>query len=69
MKVNIVDIDHKGNGIARINNKIVFIPKCVTGDVVDIDIVKSHNKYDEGRVTIIINCVFDTLNTKHINSS
>ena len=50
MEVKIIDIDHKGNGIARINNKVIFIPKSITGDIVDIDIVKSHKKYDEGRV-------------------
>ena len=54
MEVKIIDIDHKGNGITRIDNKIVFVPKCITGDVVDIDIVKSHKKYDEGRVNKII---------------
>ena len=54
MEVKIIDLDHKGNGIARIDNKIVFVPKCVTGDLVDIDIVKSHKKYDEGRVKKVI---------------
>lgn len=54
MEVKIIDIDHKGNGIARVDNKIVFIPKSITGDVVDIDIVKGHKKYDEGRVKCVI---------------
>ena len=54
MKVKIIDLDHKGNGIARIDNKIVFIPKTIVGDVVDIDIVKNHKKYDDGRVNKII---------------
>jgi len=63
MKVNIIDIDHKGNGIARVNNKIVFIPKCVTGDIVDMDIVKSHKKYDEGRVLNVIESSEDRIDT------
>ena len=54
MEVKIIDLDHKGNGIARIDNKIVFIPKTIVGDLVDIDIVKNHRKYDDGRVTKII---------------
>lgn len=54
MKVNIVDLDHKGNGIAKIDNKVVFVPKCIVGDYVDIDIVKEHKKYDEGRVKKLI---------------
>jgi len=55
MEVKIIDMDHKGNGIARYNNKICFIPKCLNDDIVDIDIVKSHKKYDEGRVNRFIN--------------
>ena len=54
MKVKIIDLDHKGNGIARIDNKIVFIPKCIPGDIVDIDVVRSHKKYDEGRVNNLL---------------
>ena len=56
MEVKIIDLDHKGSGMTRIDNKIVFIPKCIPGDVVDIDIVKSHKKYDEGRVRKVIAC-------------
>ena len=54
MEVEIIDLDHKGNGMARVNNKIMFIPKCVVGDSVLVDIVKHHKKYDEGRVNKII---------------
>lgn len=54
MEVKIIDLDHKGNGIARIDNKIVFIPKTIPLDLVDIDIVKNHKKYDDGRVNKII---------------
>lgn len=54
MEIKIIDLDHKGNGIARIDNKIVFIPKTIPLDLVDIDIVKNHKKYDDGRVNKII---------------
>ena len=54
MKVKVIDLDHKGNGIAKIDNKVVFIPKAIVGDIVDIDIVKSHKKYDEARVINIL---------------
>lgn len=54
MEVKIVDIDHKGNGIGRVNNKIVFVPKCITGDLVEIEIFKNHKKYDDGRMLKII---------------
>ena len=54
MEVKIIDLDHKGSGIARVDNKIVFVPKSVIGDVLDIDIVKNHKKYNDGRVNKII---------------
>jgi len=63
MEVKIVDLDHKGNGIGRINNKIVFIPKTVVSDIVDIEIVKKHKKYDDGRVKKIINCSEDRIDS------
>lgn len=61
MEVKIIDLDHRGNGIARKDNKIVFIPKSITGDLVDIDIVKSHKKYDEGRIRKIISFTNDRI--------
>ncbi|MBQ2872783.1 MAG: class I SAM-dependent RNA methyltransferase [Bacilli bacterium] len=61
MRVEITEMDHKGNGMVRIDNKIVFIPKCIPGDLVDIEIVKSHKKYDEGRIVNIINSSSDRI--------
>ena len=54
MRVEIIDIDHKGNGIARIDNKVLFVPKSIVGDVLEIDIVKKHKKYDDGRIREIL---------------
>ncbi len=54
MKVKIIGMDHNGSGIAKIDEKIIFIPKCVVGDEVLIDIVKKNKKYDVGRVREII---------------
>ena len=36
MVVKIIDLDHKGNGMARIDNKIVFIPKKNHKDIKDL---------------------------------
>ena len=54
MKIKIIDMDHLGNGIGKLNNKVVFIPKTITGDICDIDIYKSYKKYDKGKVNRII---------------
>lgn len=61
MKVNIIDLDHKGNGIAKIDNKIIFIPKSIPGDYIDIDIIKDKKKYSEGIIKEIINSSEDRI--------
>ena len=33
MKINIIDMDHNGNGIGKLDNKVIFIPKTITGDI------------------------------------
>ncbi len=49
MKVKIIDYDHQGRGIAKINNKIVFIPKVKLNEEVSIDIVNSKKNYSLGK--------------------
>ena len=44
MKLKIIDMDHFGKGIAKDNNKVIFVPKTVTGDVCDASIYKSYKK-------------------------
>ncbi len=46
----ITDLDHQGRGIARINNKITFIPNTLPEEIVDIEITKDKKKFMEGRV-------------------
>lgn len=53
MKVEIKDIDHLGNGIAK-NEKIIFIPKTITDDIAEIEISKENKNYCEGRIKKII---------------
>ncbi|MBR7042293.1 MAG: TRAM domain-containing protein, partial [Bacilli bacterium] len=50
MKVKIIDMDHTGNGIAKIDNKVIFIPKTITNDVCDIEIYETHKNYDKGKL-------------------
>lgn len=51
--VEILSAASEGMSIARIENKVVFVPFVVPGDVVDIRIVKSKNSYAEGRAIAI----------------
>lgn len=64
MKINIIDTDHKGNGIGRIDNKITFVPKSISGDICDIDINKSYKNYDIGKINKIITQSPDRIKAK-----
>lgn len=55
MNVEIVKFDNKGRGIGYINNKIIFIPKSIPGDIVDVEIVMEKKNYCEGRIIDIVN--------------
>lgn len=50
MEVEVVKFDNNGHGIAYLNDKIIFIPKTVVGDIVEIEITLEKNNYCEGRV-------------------
>lgn len=54
MKLEICDMDHKGNGIGKIDNKVVFAPKTVTGDICLVEIYKSYKKYDIAKVKEVL---------------
>ncbi len=49
MKVKIIDYAHQGRGIAKIDNKIIFIPKVKLGEEISIDIVKDKKNYSIGK--------------------
>lgn len=63
MKVNIIDMDHNGNGISKVDNKVIFIPKTITGDICDIKIYKEYKNYDIGRLNNIIEKSNDRVDT------
>lgn len=50
MEVTINSLNHEGKGIARIDNKIVFIPNALPGEKIKIKIIKSHKNFDEGLI-------------------
>lgn len=49
-KMEVLDINHQGYGIIRINNRVVFVKDVIPGDVVDIEIVKNYKNYSLGEV-------------------
>lgn len=48
--VTIEAIASEGKSLFHHESKVVFVPFCVPGDVVDVEILKSKHKYSEGRV-------------------
>ena len=54
MEILIEKLDNEGNGLSHINDKIIFVPKCLEGEIVDIDIVKETKKYYIGKLNKVI---------------
>jgi len=48
-QVEILDAGAEGKSIARIGERVIFIPFVVPGDLVDIRIIKQRKKYWEGK--------------------
>lgn len=63
-KVLISSVNHQGYGVARINNKVVFVENAITDDVVDIEIVKEYKKYALGEVVNFV-----SMSKEHIISA
>ena len=51
--VEITGAGSEGKAVARIDNKVVFVPFVVPGDVVDLQITKKKKSYFEGKVRTI----------------
>lgn len=49
-EIKAFDIDYKGQGIAKIDEKIIFVKNLFEGEVADIMITKSNKNFLEGKV-------------------
>lgn len=49
--VEITDIGSEGKALARVDNKVVFVPYTAPGDVVDIQVTRKRKNFLEGYVT------------------
>lgn len=54
MKIKIIDMDHLGRGIGKIDNKVFFVPKTIPNDICDIDIYKEYKNYSIAKINKII---------------
>ncbi len=48
--IEIFDYNNNGIGVGKNNDKIVFVPNTVVGDIVDCDLVKRQKNYDIAQV-------------------
>lgn len=54
MNIEVIKFDNSGRGIGYLDNKIIFIPKSVPGDIVLVKITKDKKNYLEGSIVKII---------------
>ena len=54
MKVKIEKFDHLGNGIAKNEDKIVFVKKALPNEIIDVSIKKEKKHYNVGTINEII---------------
>lgn len=64
MEVTITKLNHSGEGIGYIDGKIVFIPKTIPEDIVEIKIIKEHKNYIEAIPTKYIEYSKDRVEIK-----
>lgn len=48
--IQITDCAAEGKSLARVNDMVVFVPFCVTGDIVDLQVRKKRHSYMEAEV-------------------
>lgn len=53
-EVEIIDINHTGQGVAKVDNFVVFVDNAVTGDIVEIEITDKKKNFAVGNLKRII---------------
>lgn len=52
--INIEGVAAEGNSIAHVDGKVLFVPQCVPGDIVNVQIVRKRSGYMEGRLVELV---------------
>jgi len=47
--LKIVDLAEKGRGVGKTNGRVIFVPKTIPGDIVDVRIIKKRRDYLEAK--------------------
>lgn len=51
--IEITDIAAEGNAIAHVDGKVLFVPKAIPGDIVDVQIRRKRKSYMEGTIVAL----------------
>ena len=51
--VEIIDAGSDGKAVARVDNRVIFVPFVVPGDIVDIQVFRKKKSFFEGRAVKI----------------
>jgi len=54
-RVKIEDVAFGGDGVARVDDFVLFVPGCVDADEVDVEVVDIKKNYGKGRVIDVVN--------------
>ena len=54
MNVEIIGMNHNGDGIGKINGKVIFVPRAVVGDIVRLKDIIEYKNYSTGVVDYFI---------------
>jgi len=54
VKTRIEGISHRGEGVARIDGKAMFIPYTLPGEEVQVELIKEQKRFGRGRMTDIL---------------
>ncbi len=54
MRCRIDGITHRGEGVARINGKVAFIPFAIPGEEVEVEIIAEHTRFSRGKIKQIL---------------
>lgn len=54
-KVKISDVSYEGEGVGRIDGKVVFVPYALKDEIVTIEKIKENNKFIKGKIVFIEN--------------
>lgn len=61
-EVEIIDLNHTGQGVAKVDNFVVFIDKAIEGDLVEIEITEKKKNFAVGKLLKIIEASKDRIN-------